>query len=129
MFKSYCFGSQSSSLSSSAVQGRVTGGWSIDPRLPELGWRGVFTPEDAAVSGVSSSIPEGMVAYRRVRYLHGVAEGIQELASGTITAFKLFEPYDLTYCTSLSLLSSCASTVWMLRWHLDSFVLESRHHA
>ncbi|GAX80928.1 hypothetical protein CEUSTIGMA_g8363.t1 [Chlamydomonas eustigma] len=65
-----------------SVQGGVTGGWSVDPRLPELGWRGVFKVGDVEVGDPSSSDPQGIAAYRRTRYHHGVAEGMQEMISG-----------------------------------------------
>ena len=65
------------------------GSWSVDPRLPELGWRGVFkgrAPQEHRGHGAGGgAVPVGgdvLAAYKRWRYLNGVAEGHAEMGGG-----------------------------------------------
>ena len=57
----------------------AAGEWQPDPRLPALGWRGVFSGTAASEAGASA----GADAYVRWRALHGVAEGSVEMPTGT----------------------------------------------
>lgn len=73
----------------------AAGSWHPDPRLTALGWRGVF-PTIAVGDGSSpeslrrtddtsamTSSSEAFKAYRRWRYFNGVAEGEEEIETGT----------------------------------------------
>ncbi|KAG1665928.1 hypothetical protein FOA52_004517 [Chlamydomonas sp. UWO 241] len=74
--------------------GTLGGTWHVDPRLPELGWRGVFRRSsgggsdsvsggsaDASASGQGgrSGDSSDQDAYRAWRYVNGVAEGTAEM--------------------------------------------------
>ena len=57
----------------------------MDPRLPALGLRGVFSSGAPPLVGTADSSTDSdasVASYRKWRYLHGVAEGEQEIESG-----------------------------------------------
>lgn len=70
--------------------------WSIDPRLEELGKRGIFNKEFKPENEVSSEV------FRCTRMALGVAEGLSEIPGGSISL-----EYNLDLLNGISFIKGC----------------------
>lgn len=98
-----------------------TNSWPRDPRLPDLGARGIFPVSDEQRSLIANSnLPlVHWDAYRRWRIAHGVAEGDEEIPSGEAVALE----YNIDGLNGISFTKGCyVGQELMARTHFKGIV-------
>ena len=84
------------SMSTQLDATRLGNGWRADPRLPALGFRGIFESQ-------SSFLDQGMIlmrdeeAFKRLRYSNGVAEGSEEMVQAVPLEYSLDSLNGISY--------------------------------